>query len=84
MSFLMRQVAHCDICGHEWLTAKVPSHCAKCKSRKWNIAMPDHLDSMKALAKVHAARANMLLGHNPKTCRIYKCGMCAASKVEQK
>jgi hypothetical protein len=36
MSFLLRQVAHCDVCGHEWLTSKVPSHCAKCKSRKWN------------------------------------------------
>ena len=36
MSFLMRQVAHCDVCEHEWLTSKVPSHCAKCKSRRWN------------------------------------------------
>lgn len=36
MSFIKRLVAHCDICGHEWLTAITPTHCAKCKSRKWN------------------------------------------------
>jgi predicted Zn-ribbon and HTH transcriptional regulator len=36
MSFIMRLVAHCEVCGHEWLTDKIPSHCAKCKSRLWN------------------------------------------------
>jgi predicted Zn-ribbon and HTH transcriptional regulator len=38
MSFVKREVAHCDVCGHEWLLVsdKIPTHCAKCKSRKWN------------------------------------------------
>jgi hypothetical protein len=36
MSFVQRKVAHCDRCGHEWITSLVPSHCAKCRSRKWN------------------------------------------------
>lgn len=38
MSFVQRTVAHCDVCGHEWLVVAetIPTHCAKCKSRKWN------------------------------------------------
>jgi hypothetical protein len=38
MSYVQRQAAHCDICGHEWLSTGEPSHCAssKCRSRKWN------------------------------------------------
>lgn len=38
MSFVKRQVAHCDQCSHEWLVvvANTPKHCAKCKSRRWN------------------------------------------------
>jgi hypothetical protein len=40
MSFVQRQVAHCDICGHEWIVVAthVPTHCAKCRSRQWNQA----------------------------------------------
>lgn len=29
-------MAKCEVCGHEWLTAKEPRQCAKCRSRKWN------------------------------------------------
>ena len=38
MSFVQRQAAHCDQCSHEWLVvgASTPTHCAKCKSRRWN------------------------------------------------
>ena len=37
MSFLKRLIAHCDLCGHEWIpTITLPTHCAKCKSRQWN------------------------------------------------
>ena len=39
MSYLTRTIAHCDICGHEWLPRMPsPSHCAssKCRSRRWN------------------------------------------------
>jgi predicted Zn-ribbon and HTH transcriptional regulator len=37
MSWIKRLIAHCDICGHEWIpTVKEPVHCAKCKSRRWN------------------------------------------------
>jgi hypothetical protein len=72
MSFVQRQVAHCDVCGHEWLTDKVPSHCAKCKSRRWNQGPVKESRSAKHLLDYHA--------HDSKTCRIYKCGMCAAIK----
>lgn len=37
MSFIWRKVAHCDLCGHEWLAKGVPVHCAKCKRRTWNL-----------------------------------------------
>jgi hypothetical protein len=39
MSFVMRKVAHCDACAHEWLlvaTDHLPVHCARCKTRQWN------------------------------------------------
>jgi hypothetical protein len=36
MSYVTRLAAHCDVCSHEWLTSIAPSHCARCKSRKWN------------------------------------------------
>lgn len=40
MSQIQRMVNKCDVCGHEWVPAKVaiPSHCtsSKCRSRKWN------------------------------------------------
>jgi len=50
MSYVTRQAAHCDQCSHEWLvvSASIPTHCAKCKSRRWDKpglkvvpAMPD-------------------------------------------
>ena len=47
MSFLQRLVAHCDQCSHEWLVvaASIPMHCAKCKSRRWNLdAIPPRTD----------------------------------------
>jgi rubredoxin len=55
MSFLLRQVAHCDVCGHEWLTSKVPSHCAKCKSRKWNQVIPAYVEVTPQQLKTHQA-----------------------------
>jgi predicted Zn-ribbon and HTH transcriptional regulator len=36
MSYVERLIAHCDICGHEWITYITPTHCAKCKSRRWD------------------------------------------------
>jgi hypothetical protein len=120
MSYVQRFVAHCDVCGHEWLIVggnllaksgipvKVPSHCAKCKSRKWNqlaaaaahVMSPEEREEQRRsfaygnvamhnpnvtreivdrAADALAARANP---HDPKTCRTYKCGMCAAIKEQ--
>ena len=40
MSYCMREVAHCDVCGHEWLVREgvVYTHCTsgKCRSRRWD------------------------------------------------
>jgi predicted Zn-ribbon and HTH transcriptional regulator len=38
VSFVQRTVAHCDQCHHEWIVVaeKLPTHCARCKSRQWN------------------------------------------------
>lgn len=37
MSHISAEALRCDICGHTWLSEKKnPSHCAKCKSRRWN------------------------------------------------
>lgn len=37
MSETTAQAYVCDECGHIWLkTAKLPTHCAKCHTRKWN------------------------------------------------
>lgn len=36
MSYVLRWVLHCDVCSHEWLSAINPTHCARCKSRRWN------------------------------------------------
>jgi predicted Zn-ribbon and HTH transcriptional regulator len=27
----------CERCGHKWLAFKLPTACAKCKSRSWNV-----------------------------------------------
>jgi hypothetical protein len=75
MSFVPRQAAHCDQCSHEWLVvgASTPTHCAKCKSRRWNQSPPSsQLRNVAVQGKVNAERI-----HDKKTCRLYKCGMCA-------
>ena len=91
MSQVTRQAAHCDQCSHEWLIvgASTPTHCAKCKSRKWNAGAP--VESQKRISRptfqdpdVGVAGLARLLekraSHDPKSCRIYKCGMCATLK----
>ena len=42
MSYVTRPVAHCDLCGHEWLVIaeKTPTHCARCRQRRWNTEPP--------------------------------------------
>ncbi len=38
MAWVMRRVAVCRECGHEWLPLSgYPKRCAKCKSGKWNV-----------------------------------------------
>jgi hypothetical protein len=55
MSFVQRQAAHCDQCSHEWLVvgASTPTHCAKCKSRRWNtkgaVAQPDRAQDLREI-----------------------------------
>ena len=37
MSWVMRKLAHCDACGHEWRPdGEYPKRCGKCKSGRWN------------------------------------------------
>jgi hypothetical protein len=85
----------CDKCGHIWIASDlVPTHCAssKCRSRQWN----QRVDSMREAqveARSRIASGEDVIAvadkflkafdrfdHDPKTCRIYKCGMCAAAK----
>lgn len=46
-----------------------------------------HLDSLRRVPPservvIHnLARNNLRPGHDPKTCKVYKCGMCAAVKA---
>lgn len=38
MSWVTRDIAHCDECGFEWLPKGTPERCAsqKCRKRTWN------------------------------------------------
>jgi hypothetical protein len=102
MSFVQRQAAHCDQCSHEWLVvgASTPTHCAKCKSRRWNdsdvLALAKSLLPPGALIPCDDPRSpkredvlqevvrrapRVRPQHDPKTCRVYRCGLCAASKA---
>ena len=27
----------CERCGHKWVALKLPTSCASCKSRSWNV-----------------------------------------------
>ena len=88
MSFVQRSVAHCDICGHEWLTKIVPKWCAKCKGRKWN---QDHQLSESALKCLQVVQDSLLHApmvlHTKDGLRHHlscKCGVCAAQKESSK
>jgi hypothetical protein len=75
MSFVNRQAAHCDICSHEWLVvgASTPTHCAKCKSRKWNqggdssatSTKPDNLGPIPPYYQVESTDYPGLERHKP-------------------
>ena len=90
MSQVTRTANHCDVCSHEWLPTPgvVYTHCtsSKCRSRKWD---SQHVEPMGDLNKLQPKRrvevqalinTNLRSAHDPKTCRIYKCGMCALAK----
>lgn len=36
MAFVLKEIAKCDQCGHEWITTGTPIRCSKCKSKAWN------------------------------------------------
>lgn len=36
MAWVMRRLAQCDVCGHEWRAEGYPKRCAKCKASGWN------------------------------------------------
>lgn len=71
MAVINTHANRCDLCGHEWLGNENATHCAssKCRSRQWNAAA-------KQLA-AQSLKPNF--EHDPKTCRIYKCGRCAVA-----
>lgn len=91
MSFVKRKVAHCDICGHEWIPDGSPTHCAssKCKSRRWNSSAPagskhpapikQHPQAVTLVDKIQPLPSSHS-DHDPKNCRVYRCGMCAIAK----
>lgn len=62
MSFVIRHVAKCDVCGHEWLasTFRVPVRCAECKSDKWHDANPWEIRLAKRELKAAKAEAKGL------------------------
>lgn len=78
----------CDVCGHRWIAGElVPTHCAssKCRSRKWDntpseptIDVPITFKSPINLIIPPDVRLRVRPDHDPKTCRVYKCGLCAA------
>jgi hypothetical protein len=93
MSVVERECWHCDVCGFEWMKGKeVPKQCAssKCRSRQWNAGgqrattaraveretVRERVEPVKVEAPERpAARSD----HDPATCRIYRCGMCAVA-----
>ncbi len=95
MSQRERTINHCDICGHEWIAKPgvVYTHCTsgKCRSRKWDrkdipaTGEEGKAPAAKAVAILLEKRPHLKpklerVPHDSKTCRIYKCGMCAAAK----
>lgn len=87
MSVLMVQAWKCDKCSHIWLADEKPKRCSKCKKVSWD-SKPSELGPKPVNTPLAMAdqtendyvwdRASM--GHNPATCRTYKCGMCAVAK----
>jgi hypothetical protein len=81
-------------CGHVWLAEEKPKACARCKSRGWDRSpavaqvMPAQVErKAPAIPRVVAQASDVQPvirqalargGHDPTTCRAYRCGMCAA------
>lgn len=69
-----------------------PSRCARCKSRVWDRGGVVEVERQPARAKVSAAIARLVaeatptavssgrLDHDPRTCRVYKCGACVNAR----
>jgi hypothetical protein len=43
---VMRKLAHCDECEHEWIAGGFPKRCARCKSRNWNSGIKPVVESL--------------------------------------
>src|ERR1700677_421763 len=85
-------VNRCDVCAHEWIPklGVTYTHCTsgKCRSRLWNSASKPtdveiayDVSRRKNIAKLPIAEQairSTRREHNPKTCRVYRCGLCAA------
>ena len=82
-------------CGHVWLSAdgREPLRCAKCKRPGWNGRKMIHVSEVaevpralvEAMAKQPVRESPVgfvasVRKHDPKTCTVYKCGMCAVAK----
>ena len=79
-------------CGHVWLAVgeAAPVQCARCRRRGWHerenvpakasgpkperitAAITTVIDSPEQVSQLSARP-----GHDPKTCRVYRCGACA-------
>jgi hypothetical protein len=87
----MVQANKCDRCSHVWLADK-PKRCSKCKSMRWNMTLieqaiqaapPDavSVSIYKGSTKiVEQAIQSSRKEHDTKTCRVYRCGLCASAK----
>lgn len=78
-------VNQCDVCGWKWIPKPgvTYTHCTsgKCRSRLWNGSTRKYAAPVNVTASIaKQAIDNTSKPHNPKTCEVYKCGMCAAAK----
>ena len=93
MSSTMVEAWVCDYadCGHVWMVGEcVPQRCSKCHRRGWNAGAqvearrPPRVrqpapepQATPTAAPILPALTGGRQPHDPKTCRVYRCGACA-------
>src|ERR1700731_3904114 len=83
----------CEECGHEWIAKELPKRCAKGKHRAWNSGMGQQPTKSRPASdtrdRKEGGRVEVVQDqprsiepsrplHDTKSCRIYRCGTCAA------